>query len=212
MPMKAPKEKGVSTSVLKVRQNDWLRGLNEAHASYVREITNAEHSLFIVGGYFLPGGRIRSALKQAAARGVKIKIIIAMESDVALQRNAVQFLYRWMLDKGLEIYEYVPSNVHGKVLVADNKTTIIGSYDVNNLSTFSNIELNLDIKNEPLSIAFHLELEKIAQKDCRFVTFDVLNKRMTQWRRFKYWIAYQIVKSFFALATWTARNDDNEYQ
>ncbi len=212
MPLKAPKEKGVTPAILKVRQNDWLRGLNEAHASYVREISNADHSLFIVGGYFLPGGRVRSVMRQAADRGVKIKIIIAMESDVAVQRNAIQFLYRWMLDRGFEIYEYLPSNVHGKVLVADKKNTIIGSYDVNNLSTFSNIELNLDIFHEPLSASFHDELEKISVRDCRLVTLEELTKRMNLWRRFKYWISYQIAKSFFALATWTARDDEDEYQ
>jgi len=201
-----------SYSLIHVRQNDWLRRLNEAHASYSREIKNAKHSLFIVGGYFLPGGRVRKMLKRAVERGVNIKVILADESDVALQRNAVQYLYQWMLRHHIEIYEYFPSNVHGKVLVADNKMTLIGSYDLNNLSTFTNIELNLDIPNEPLATAFHDELENIADKDCRLVTVEELYRRTNIWKRFKYWASYQTVKSFFVMTTWLAHKDDDEYQ
>ncbi|MCX6274690.1 MAG: phosphatidylserine/phosphatidylglycerophosphate/cardiolipin synthase family protein [Bacteroidetes bacterium] len=205
-------DKRTSSSILRVRQNDWLRGLNEAFSSYRREIKNAKSSLFIVGGYFLPGGRVRKMLKRAIQRGVTIKVILADESDVAMQRNAVQYLYQWMLRNKIEIYEYLPSNVHGKVLIADQKMILIGSYDLNNLSTYTNIELNLDIAHEPLAVAFQNELEKIALTDCRRVTVEELYRRTNPWKRFKYWISYQTVKSFFVLTTWLAREDEDEYQ
>ena len=201
-----------NSSDIYARQNDWLRGLNEAHASYIREIKNAKSSILIVGGYFLPGGRVRKILRLAAERGVRIRVILAEESDVALQRNAVQYLYRWMLSHKIEIYEYIPSNVHGKVLIADKKVTLIGSYDLNNLSTFTNIELNLDIDSEAFSIAFENELEKISLNDCRLVTLEELSRRTNLWRRFKYWASYQTVKSFFVMTTWLARDDEDEYQ
>ncbi|MEO8086097.1 MAG: phospholipase D-like domain-containing protein [Bacteroidota bacterium] len=200
------------SSIIRVRQNDWLRGLNEAHASYSREIKNAKQSLFIVGGYFLPGGQIRKMLRLAVQRGVRVQVILADESDVTLQRNAVQYLYQWMIRNKIEIYEYQPSNVHGKVLVADHKMTLIGSYDLNNLSTFTNIELNLDIAHEALAAAFQTQLEKIASTDCRLVTNEELYRRTNPVKRFKYWASYLIVKSFFALTTWLAREDEDEYQ
>ena len=59
------KEKKSLSSFIHVRQNDMIRGLNEANATYRREIKNAKQSLFIVGGYFLPGGRVRRMLKTA---------------------------------------------------------------------------------------------------------------------------------------------------
>jgi len=213
LPLKKIIPSGKTVSYIpRVRQNDWLRGLNEAHASYTREIKNAQRTLFIVGGYFLPGGRVRKVLKQAVKRGVNIKVILAEESDVALQRNAVQYLYQWMLRNKIEIYEYLPSNVHGKVLVADQKMILIGSYDLNNLSTYTNIELNLDIPNESLASAFQKELETIAVSDCRLVTIENLYKRINFLKRFKYWVSYQTVKSLFLMTTWLARKDDEEYQ
>jgi cardiolipin synthase A/B len=200
------------SSIVRVRQNDMLRGLNEANASCRREIKNATESLFIVGGYFLPGGRVRRLLRHAVSRGVTVKIILAAESDVTIQRNAIQYLYHWMLRHHIQIYEYQPSNVHGKALVADKKIVLVGSYDMNNLSTYSNIELNLDIPNERLAAAFHDELEKIAASDCRLVSVEELYRRTNLWTRFTHWLSYQSVKSLFMLATWLARADDDEYQ
>jgi cardiolipin synthase len=206
------KEKKSLDSDIQIRQNDMIRGLNEANATYRREIKNATESLFIVGGYFLPGGRVRRMLRNAIERGVKIQIIIAAESDVWLQRNAIQYLYNWLLRHHIVIYEYLLSNVHGKVLIADKKIISIGSYDLNNLSTLSNIELNVDIPSEHLASSLHNELEKIAASDCRRVTIEELYKRTNLWKRFWHWTCFQVVKSFFALAFWTAKKDADEYQ
>ena len=199
------------SSAIRVRQNDMLRGLNEANASCRREIKNATESLFIVGGYFLPGGNVRRLLRHARERGVTIKIILAAESDVTIQRNAVRYLYSWMLRHDIQIYEYLPSNVHGKALIADKKIILVGSYDLNNLSTYSNIELNLDIPSRSLASSFYHELEKIAREHCHLINIEELDRRTNWWRRFKYWASYQSVKSLFMLATWLARRDD-EYQ
>jgi cardiolipin synthase len=198
--------------LIHLRQNDWIRGLNEANASYRREIQHAQQSLFIVGGYFLPGGRVRKMLARAVERGVNIQIILAAKSDVKLQHFAIQYLYQWMIRNGIKIYEYLPSNVHGKVLIADKRLVSIGSYDLNNLSTFSNVELNLDINDASFASAFQSELEKIAEKDCRLITVEELYKRSNLWKRFKYWNAYQFTKSLFVLSLWLARKDEEEYQ
>lgn len=206
------REKKSLSSEIQVRQNDRIRGLNEANATYKREIKNATSSLFIVGGYFLPGGRVRRMMRNAVQRGVKIQVIIAAESDVWLQRNAVQYLYHWMLRNRIRIYEYLPSNVHGKLLIADKKLVSVGSYDLNNLSTLSNIELNIDVPSENLAISLQTALEKIVEKDCRLVTIEELYRRTNLWKRFWHFLCYETVKSFFALALWTAHQDDDEYQ
>ena len=151
-------------------------------------------------------------LSRAVKRGVNIRIIIAAESDVRLQHLAIQYLYQWMIRNGILIYEYLPSNVHGKVLIADKRIVSIGSYDLNNLSTFSNIELNLDINEASFASSFQSELEKIAEKDCRLITVEELYKRSNLWKRLKHWAAYQFTKSLFSLSLWLARKDEDEYQ
>jgi cardiolipin synthase len=196
---------------IRIRQNDWVRRLKQAYSTYRRQIKASRHSLLFVGGYFFPGGRVRHYLRNAVRRGVKIKIVLAAESDVALQRNAIEYLYQWMIRNGISIYEYQPSNVHGKVLISDRRFVSIGSYDLNNLSNYSNIELNLDIADAEFATSFQEQIEHIIQKECRLITKEELYKRENPWKRLKHWLSYQIVKSLFVLAFWLS-NDDDDYQ
>ncbi len=197
--------KGVA---VKVSQNDYIYGKNEIARTYRNQIRNCKSSLTIVGGYFLPGGRIRKLLKEAVQRGVDIKLIVSHESDVKLVLLARRYLYSWLLRNKIRIYEYLPSNVHGKVLISDNNFTSIGSYDLNNLSTYSNIELNLDIADATFSENFQYRLDKIITDHCSLITESVFRKRMNRYELFLSWISYQLVKTFFVLALWFAKKSE----
>lgn len=206
-------EKEEGSTPIRIRQNDYLRGLNEAAASYKREIRHARSSLIIVGGYFLPGGRMRKALKNAVLRGVDIRVIVARESDSTISRFSIQYLYHWFIRNGISIYEYLPSNVHGKVMITDKKRVTIGSYDLNNLSTYSNIELNLDIYDSAFAAGFHELLEKSIMENCQLVTVEELYKRTNVWKRFKYWLAYRAAKTLFGLSfTLANKQDEDSYE
>jgi cardiolipin synthase len=195
---------------LRIRENDWKFGKNQAARSYYQFIRQSQKSLIIVGGYFLPGGKARRLLRKASARGVEIKLIVAARSDVGILRSAMLFLYSWLLRNKIQIYEYTPSNVHGKVIIADKKIFSIGSYDLNTLSTYSNIELNLDVDDETLAKHFSERLEKIIVADCRRVTENSFKTKETIRKRFARWLAYRIVKSLFVLSIWLARKDEGE--
>jgi cardiolipin synthase len=195
---------------LRVRQNDWKLGKNHAARSYYQLIRQSQNSLIIVGGYFLPGRKARRLLRKASGRGVAIKLIVAARSDVGILRSAMLFLYSWLLRNKIEIYEYLPSNVHGKVIVSDNKIFSIGSYDLNTLSTYSNIELNLDVDDESMTSHFIEKLEKIMAEDCKRITTDFFKTKETIRKRLARWFAYRIVKSLFVLSIWLARKDESE--
>jgi cardiolipin synthase A/B len=204
------KEKESGSSPIRIRQNDYLRGLNEAAATYRKEIKHAQSSLMIVGGYFLPGGRMRRALKNAVQRGVQVKVILARESDSKIANLSIQYLYHWFIRNKILIFEYIPSNVHGKVLIADKKMVSIGSYDLNNLSTYSNIELNLDIYDEQFASGFHELLDKIIAEDCQLITVEELYKRANILKRFQYWLAYRASKTLFGLSFMLANKQDED--
>jgi cardiolipin synthase len=195
---------------LRIRQNDWKFGKNQAAKSYYQLIRKSRQSLIIVGGYFLPGRKARRLLRKASERGVIIKLIVASRSDVGILRNAMLFLYRWLLRNNIQIHEYIPSNVHGKVIVSDKKSFSIGSYDLNTLSTYSNIELNLDVDDKTMSTHFNDKLEQIIAKDCKRVAEDFFKNKESIRKRFARWLAYRIVKSLFVLSIWLAKKDDND--
>ena len=193
---------------VRVGQNDYLYRKNEIARVYRDSIRTCERTLTLVGGYFLPGGQTRRILRDAVQRGIDIKIIVSYKSDVKLVYMARRYLYSWLLKNKIRIYEYHPSNVHGKVLIADSKFTSIGSYDLNNLSTYSNIELNLSISDENFATDFENILEEIIAKQCSLVTESDFRKRVNSIDFFLSWISYQLVKTFFMLSLLLAKKSE----
>lgn len=194
---------------VRITQNDFLHRKQETASSYRQAIRQARNSLVFVGGYFLPGGLARRLLKKAARRGVDIRLIVSAESDVGVVRNSRRYLYGWLLRNGIRIFEYHPSNVHGKLLLKDNSFVSIGSYDLNNLSTYSNIELNLDIRDLDFSEIVRSELAAVVAGSCHEVT-PSQHRQEGIFSKFIDWASYQLVKTLFILSVWLANRDDRD--
>jgi cardiolipin synthase len=196
---------------VRVRRNDFIHNQNEITITYRQAIRRAEKSLTIVGGYFLPGGRTRRLLKAAVRRGVEINVLVAEKSDVGIMVNARKYLYGWLAENGIHVYEYHASNVHGKVLVVDAKWTTIGSYDLNNLSTYSNIELNLDINNILFSENLYLYIKDIMMNRSKEVTAENSYLKENIFTTFKNWLSYRFVKIMFVLTFLLAGKREKEF-
>lgn len=196
-PLKIPLK--FNSVLLRVRRNDFIRNQNEIAVGYRKAIRTAEKSILIVGGYFLPGGRTRRLFRNAVRRGVEVKILVAEKSDVGIMVHARKYLYGWLTENGIKVFEFIPSNVHGKVLVIDNNWTTIGSYDLNNLSSYSNIELNLDIKNEIFSENISTHISDLLIHKSKEVTIQSTLLQQTIFVKLKCFLAYRFVKVMFVL-------------
>lgn len=151
---------------VRVRYNDWVKGQQQIWKTYFNWFNQAEESITIMCSYFLPGRVLRHRMRKAAKRGVRIKLILAGPSDIMLAKYAERYLYRWMLRNGMEIYEYQPSVLHAKLMVVDRHWVTIGSYNVNNISTYASKEVNVDIRNKPFASLVQEEMEKIIRESC----------------------------------------------
>lgn len=188
------------TAQVAIAQNDYLRGKNEIAKSYRQAIRSASHSVDLIGAYFLPGRTVRQLIRSARERGVRVRLVMAGKSDVKLAAYAREYLYAWLLRHGVEIHEYLPGNVHGKLLLADGELTSIGSFDLNNLSTYSNIELNLNILDKDFGQKIKDEFERVISTDCRRITQKEHVQRFSWWKKLLCWCSYRITKSFFVLS------------
>jgi cardiolipin synthase A/B len=158
-----------------VKINDWVRGKREITNSYLTMFRHAKKDIIIMSAYFLPNGLFRKALKRAAKRGVKVQLILAGRSDVLVSKYAERYLYRWLLKNEIEIYEYQKSVLHGKMAVYDGVWATVGSYNVNSISAYASIELNLAIKDCSFAQKAENSLNKIMTDDCLRVTEDQIN-------------------------------------
>ena len=184
-----------------VRRNDWVRRKNEISSTYTGMLRNASKDITILCSYFLPGRVIRRHLGAAAKRGVKIRIITAGVSDVKVSKYAERYLYDWMLRNKMELYEYQPAVLHGKIAVCDSRWMTIGSYNINNLSAYASIELNMNVINEPFALEVERVLNNIIKNDCRPITTEYHKKSRNLFKQFIRWLSYQFLRLLVYLFT-----------
>jgi cardiolipin synthase len=79
----------------------------------------------------------------------------------------------------MEIYEFKEGILHAKIAVADACWTSIGSYNLNFLSAFESLELNLDIADAPFALQVTAELETILETRCERILPEVHPLRQT---------------------------------
>ncbi len=181
--------------------NDWVRGKRDVTATYLKMLRNAKSQVTIVSSYLLPGKLLRRNLKVAAKRGIKVRLVMAGMSDVATSKNAERYMYRWLLRNKIEIYEYHKNILHGKMAVCDGQWLTLGSYNVNNISAYASIELNLDIHEPVLALQAEQMVNEIIKKDTLPITLQ-LHKRSTNIiKQFIRWVSYHVIRSVFNLVT-----------
>jgi cardiolipin synthase A/B len=166
---------------------------------------HARSDITIMCSYFLPGKMIRRLLSNAAKRGVKIKVITAGPSDVMLAKNAERWMYDWLLRNKIELYEYQPTVLHAKIAVCDKEWLTVGSYNINNLSAYVSIELNLDVRNADLALQAKQKLETIIQKDCVPITEKEHTRTKNIFKQFLRWCSYEILRMIFYMITFYFR-------
>ena len=184
---------------VRVVQNNWYKNKIEILRSYRSGLRRAKERVIILASYFLPGRSERKLLKNASRRGVDITIVLSAESDTPVFKRATNFLYRFILENNIKIYEYLPSNLHAKVATIDGRWCTIGSYNLNRLSDYGSIETNVNIFDEKFTGNFERQLAELIQKDCRQVTFDDYIHRQTWLSRAVDWCAYRLIRLMLRL-------------
>jgi cardiolipin synthase len=117
---------------------------------------------------------------------------------------ATKFLYGSLLKQGIEIYEWKKSILHGKLAVVDNQYTLIGSFNLNHLSSYASIETNVAINSEDFGKKTSKYLYKIIEQ-CDKITLEIFEKRNGILRQFRNFIAYYITRLALIIATYIPR-------
>lgn len=181
-------------ALVKVSVNDWLRGRIDIYNGYLNAFSKAQKEIVVVGGYFIPGRILRRKLREATERNVKVKVILTRISDVHFAKRASEYLYRWMFKNNIEIYEWEPGMLHGKVAVVDRDWATIGSFNLNYLSTFESIELNLEVIDKSFSNGVSKMLHEIIENECVHISEESYDRGFSIKKRVLNWISYRIVR------------------
>ncbi|MEP9321139.1 cardiolipin synthase ClsB [Pseudomonas sp. LABIM340] len=188
---------GPCRTCLAIRDN--LHRRTEIEQHYLRAIGQAKERLLIANAYFFPGYRLLRALRDAAGRGVKVRLILQGLPDMPLVRLCSKLLYDTLLRDGVEIYEYCDRPLHGKVAVVDRRWATVGSSNLDPLSLSLNLEGNLMIEDEAFASGLDEHLQRLAVDSCRRVTRQYA-RRGSWWRAPLVFLSFHFLRHFPAIA------------
>jgi cardiolipin synthase len=107
-------------------------------------IAGASRTLYVANSYFVPDDDFRALLMMAVARGVDVRVLtVNKESDVLTTWYAGRARYESLMRGGVRIFEYQPTMMHAKTIVADGIWGSIGAMNFDNRSFAFNNESNL---------------------------------------------------------------------
>ena len=181
------------------RDNEEHRDDIERH--YLKMLTQARREVIIANAYFFPGYRLLHALRKAARRGVRVKLIVQGEPDMPIVKVGARLLYNYLVKGGVHVYEYRRKPLHGKVALMDDHWATVGSSNLDPLSLSLNLEANLIIHDRTFNQTLRDNLNPIIAQDCKRVDESMLPKR-TWWNLTKSVLAFHFLRHFPALVGW----------
>ena len=119
-------------------------GTSPAQRAMAACVAAAEQSLHITNPYFIPTRGFRRAHGAAVERGVQVQVIMpGPYHDQPIVRRASRHTWRSLVDKNVELYEYLPTMIHAKTLVVDNAVILVGSINCDPRSFSLNAEAGI---------------------------------------------------------------------
>ncbi|MBZ0209670.1 MAG: phosphatidylserine/phosphatidylglycerophosphate/cardiolipin synthase family protein [Hyphomicrobium sp.] len=137
-------------------------------------IERSQRYLALTSPYFAPGTLIETALRNAAKRGVEVRLLVPRTGDPLVAGWATRAAYAPLLAAGVQVYEYLSRKLHAKASVVDGEWSVIGSANLDHLSLFVNQELVLIARDRNLAEALRVQHED----DVR----DAAQVMPSQWR------------------------------
>lgn len=180
-----------------VRDN--IRHRRDIEDAYLQAIASAREEVILANAYFLPGRRFKEALREAAARGVRITILLQGRVEYRLLHYASQALYGSLLEAGIRIVEYHRSFLHAKVAVVDQDWATVGSSNIDPFSLLLAREANVVVRDAAFTAQLRASLQQAMAEGGR----ELLRRR---WRRIPWhsrWLrrlAYSLVRLMIGLA------------
>ncbi len=156
-PRQDPGQQAPVRAAFVVRDN--LRGRRAIERSYVEAIRGAKARVYIAVPYFYPGRTFRRALRQAARRGVQVRLLLQGKVDYRIAALAARALYDELRAHGVRIFEYTPAFLHAKVALVDDDWATVGSSNIDPLSLLLNLEANVVVRDAGFAQALAARFE-----------------------------------------------------
>jgi cardiolipin synthase len=130
-------------------------------AMYIEAINRASTNIWMTQAYFLPDQDFVDAMKDAAQRGVDVRLLLPLKSNHIVADWLSRGYFSQLLGAGVRIFRFKDAMVHAKTSTIDGTWSTVGTANIDRLSLTGNYEINVEVIDE----AFAAALEDIYRTD-----------------------------------------------
>jgi cardiolipin synthase len=197
---------GKQRAAFVIRDN--FRHRKDIENAYLDAIARARNEIVIASAYFFPGRNFRRALIDAAARGVRVMLLLQGRVEYVLLHYAARALYGAFLTAGIEIHEYRRSFMHAKVAVIDERWSTVGSSNIDPMSLLLAREANVVIDDAAFARELKASLADAMAKGAHQVQRATWKRQPLQSRALN-WVCYELVRF---LTGWSSYGRAREFR
>ncbi|RON39869.1 cardiolipin synthase ClsB [Pseudomonas brassicacearum] len=168
---------------------------------YRQVLRSAQRRVVIANAYFFPGYRLLREIRNAARRGVDVRLILQGQPDLLAAKLAARMTYDYLLKSGVQIYEYCDRPLHGKVALVDEDWSTVGSSNLDPLSLSLNLEANVLIRDRAFNRDLFERLEDLSNNHCKVMSADK-SPRGRVWHMTVGFLVFHFLRHFPAWAGW----------
>jgi cardiolipin synthase A/B len=128
---------------------------------YIEAINRASVNVWMTQAYFTPDQDFVDAMKDAARRGVDVRLLVPLKSNHIVADWISRGYFSQLLGAGVRIFRFKDAMVHAKTSTVDGSWSTVGTANIDRLSLQGNYEINVEIFDE----AFAATLEEIFATD-----------------------------------------------
>jgi len=127
---------------------------------FLNIINQAREYVYITTPYLIIDYDLTESLRNAARRGIDVRIITPKVADKKMVKIMTKSSYQPLIRSGVKIYEYTPGFIHEKLVVSDDLYAVIGTVNFDYRSLVHHFENAVWIYNSPGIYGIRDEFEK----------------------------------------------------
>ena len=132
---------------------------------YLEAIARSTKNVYLTTAYFLPDQDFVDTLKDAARRGVDVRILIPLKSNHVVADWLSRGYFGQLLEGGVRILRFKDAMVHAKTSTVDGSWTTVGTANIDRLSLTGNYEINLEVIDDGLAKTLE-EVFEVDESNC----------------------------------------------
>ncbi len=132
-------------SQIRVQRNVPRLWMFPIRSMYLEAINRASHNVWMTTAYFLPDQDFVDAMKDAARRGVDVRLLLPLKSNHVVADWISRGYFSQLLEAGVQILRFKGAMVHAKTATVDGTWSTVGTANIDRLSLQGNYEINVEV-------------------------------------------------------------------